>query len=244
MVCEKCKIDKTTNEYFYVDGGLGFTDEQMTICKKCVIEYNNSKTKHKYYDEQITALYYGAKKVINGSKLSDVSKDIDNAISEGSNRMGIQNFLYLFGAEKGLVSSSKQMKSIFDKLQSDEENKTIIYADEVSEEDSGILFEGAKKTITVNSYERNPNSRKKCLEYYGYRCKVCDFDFYDTYGEIGKNYIHIHHIKPLHTIGETYEVNPIKDLIPICPNCHSMVHKKNPPLTIEELKSIIKKHND
>ena len=100
------------------------------------------------------------------------------------------------------------------------------------------LPEGAKKTVVVNKYERSRINRSACINHYGPICKVCDFDFEKVYGEIGKGYIHVHHIVPVSDMGGEYVLNPIKDLIPLCPNCHAMVHKKEPPLSIEELKTI------
>jgi 5-methylcytosine-specific restriction protein A len=102
-----------------------------------------------------------------------------------------------------------------------------------------VFKEGASKTITVNQYERSKVARSKCLEHHGYKCVVCLFDFEKTYGEIGKKYIHVHHIVPISEIGREYELNPVNDLIPICPNCHAMIHIKRPALSIEELKQII-----
>ncbi len=66
------------------------------------------------------------------------------------------------------------------------------------------------------------------------------FDFEHTYGVMGHGFIHIHHIKPLSEIGERYEVSTIQDLRPVCPNCHDMIHKQSPPLSIEEIKTLIK----
>lgn len=94
-------------------------------------------------------------------------------------------------------------------------------------------FEGASKEISVNSYERNSEARKKCIEHHGYICAVCSFDFEKFYGEIGANYIHVHHIVPLHKIKKEYELNPKTDLIPVCPNCHAMIHRSQ--LTVDEL---------
>ena len=68
---------------------------------------------------------------------------------------------------------------------------------------------------------------------------VCNFDFEKIYGKIGQNFIHVHHLTKVADIGNKYEVNPIKDLIPVCPNCHSMLHKQEPPFTIDELKSLL-----
>lgn len=56
------------------------------------------------------------------------------------------------------------------------------------------------------------------------------------YGEIGNGFIHVHHLVPLSAIKENYHLDPINDLIPVCPNCHAMLHRQNPPLTPEELK--------
>ena len=53
--------------------------------------------------------------------------------------------------------------------------------------------------------------------------------------------IHVHHCKPLSEIQEGYEVDPIKHLIPICPNCHAVIHRRKPPYTIEEVKGFLKK---
>ncbi len=97
-------------------------------------------------------------------------------------------------------------------------------------------IEGALKKITVNAYERNSSARAKCLDYYGYRCAVCSFNFEKFYGSIGKEYIHVHHIVPLADIKEEYELDPIKGLIPVCPNCHAMLHRRQPALTVEQLK--------
>lgn len=97
------------------------------------------------------------------------------------------------------------------------------------------LSEGAKRSIVINSYERNPEVRRKCLEYYGYQCIVCSFNFEQTYGEIGREFIHVHHLVEISSIGEEYDVNPIKDLRPVCPNCHAMLHRRQPAFSIEEL---------
>lgn len=106
-----------------------------------------------------------------------------------------------------------------------------------------IYKEGAVRKIVVNAYERNMTARNKCLEAHGLSCKVCGFNFEDVYGEIGSNFIHVHHIVPLAEIKKNYEVNPVTDLVPICPNCHAMIHRTSRTLTVEELKSIINPKN-
>lgn len=99
--------------------------------------------------------------------------------------------------------------------------------------------EGKKYEIKANRYERNPLNRKLCLMKYGYTCRTCGFNFEKFYGNIGKEFIHVHHIIPVSQMGGEYILNPETDLIPLCPNCHAMIHKSNPPLTPDELIRII-----
>ncbi|MGI5919687.1 MAG: HNH endonuclease [Christensenellales bacterium] len=129
-----------------------------------------------------------------------------------------------------LFASKKSMQKF-------EENISI--AEEIPEEGLKNLNEGAKKQITVNAYERNQKARQLCVQKFGYKCCVCGFDFEEFYGDIGIRYIHVHHIKPLNEISKEYIVDPFNDLRPICPNCHSMLHKAN--ITIENLKDMITK---
>ncbi|MEX1041165.1 MAG: winged helix-turn-helix domain-containing protein [Pirellulaceae bacterium] len=101
------------------------------------------------------------------------------------------------------------------------------------------FVEGATREVKVNAYERNSKARTACLEHYGFDCAVCGFNFIKFYGEIGSEFIHVHHLTDLATIAEEYEVDPIKDLRPVCPNCHAMLHVDTPAMSISKLQSII-----
>jgi hypothetical protein len=103
-----------------------------------------------------------------------------------------------------------------------------------------IFFEGAPFPVKLTQYERDRGARDKCLEYYGRRCSICDFDFQETYGELASGMIHVHHLKSIADIGEKYSVDPILDLRPVCPNCHAVIHRRNPPFTVEEVKRMFK----
>jgi 5-methylcytosine-specific restriction protein A len=103
---------------------------------------------------------------------------------------------------------------------------------------SAQLVEGALRRAFLNIYERNPEARRKCIEHYGCRCSVCDFDFEQAYGATGIGFIHVHHLKPLSEIRDTYVVDPIADLRPICPNCHAMIHRGAEVKCIEDLREI------
>lgn len=105
--------------------------------------------------------------------------------------------------------------------------------------ESVVLFEGVVRYVMVNAYERNPVARTRCIEVHGCKCAVCDFDFGAVYGAAAKGFVHVHHIKPLASIGEQYEVNPAEDLRPVCPNCHAVIHMSNPPFSIEEVRAMM-----
>lgn len=95
---------------------------------------------------------------------------------------------------------------------------------------------------TVNAYERDSRARQRCLEVFGFDCSVCGMNFKKAYGTIGESYIYVHHLSPLANRGEKYEVDPEKDLRPVCPNCHAMLHRKDPPFSIEELQGILEQN--
>lgn len=99
--------------------------------------------------------------------------------------------------------------------------------------------EGKISQVTHNVYERNPVNRELCLSANGYSCKICGFNFEKQYGLLGHRFIHVHHIDMVSDYGGEKFINPITDMIPVCPNCHAMLHRKKPPLRPEELKSII-----
>lgn len=105
-------------------------------------------------------------------------------------------------------------------------------------------YEGEVKHVSLSIFERNGVARSVCIKKYGARCSVCDLDFSEKYGGIGAGFIHVHHLRPLSEIREGYILDPVEDLRPVCPNCHAMLHQKNPePYSIEELIAILK-HQD
>ncbi|HHX3401758.1 HNH endonuclease [Klebsiella aerogenes] len=99
------------------------------------------------------------------------------------------------------------------------------------------FVEGAAVQVMVNRYERDRQAREAALRYHGTRCQVCGLDMAKRYGDIGQGFIHIHHLVPLSEIKQDYRLDPKTDLIPVCPNCHAMLHRRNPPYTPEELKA-------
>lgn len=131
-------------------------------------------------------------------------------------------------------------------LDKDQEEEVLLFPDELTEEEQLAYNEGAGKQVLVNSYERNADARKKCIDYYKEKddgrivCQICGFDFGKIYGPGYDGLIHIHHVVPIASIGSNYTIDPINDLIPVCPNCHMALHSKNDD-TVEELKEKVKK---
>lgn len=113
------------------------------------------------------------------------------------------------------------------------------WSGEITLEDAPNLSEGALTQILVNRYERNRQARSICIDNHGCECVVCGFNFEELYGPIGKNKIHVHHLRPLSELQQEYEVDPIRDLAPVCPNCHLIIHSKREPFTIGEVINII-----
>lgn len=114
----------------------------------------------------------------------------------------------------------------------------------ITQTEENELWEGGVKRIEINRYERNPINRELCLAANGYKCKICGFDFEKKYGTLGHHFIHVHHITPVSKMSDAYVIDPVKDLIPVCPNCHAMLHQSDPPLMPEELKEIISNNED
>lgn len=134
-------------------------------------------------------------------------------------------------AKMALVDSTKKVET------------TLVVPEE--EVDSTIK-EGLLKEFQSSRYERNPKARKLCIEHYGSPvvCQICGFDFEKTYGkrEDMLPYIEVHHIRPLNKqSGEEHPVDCTKELIPVCANCHRMLHHLRPNvLHPDELREILR----
>lgn len=114
------------------------------------------------------------------------------------------------------------------------------------EQDDGLelpsfdsLPEGAVITVKVNRYERNPINRLRCISHYGVECWVCGLDFGEQYGPAAAGFIEVHHRIPVSAMGPGYLVDPIRDLVPLCSNCHSVAHRRNPPYPPSEIRELL-----
>jgi 5-methylcytosine-specific restriction protein A len=112
-----------------------------------------------------------------------------------------------------------------------------ILPDEVSSD----LWEGARRSIEVNAYERNLDARRACIAHHGSNCCVCGFDFGVTYGEQFSGFIHVHHLTPLSVIDARYKVDPQKHLVPVCANCHAIIHHGGETRSIEQVRKQLRR---
>lgn len=106
------------------------------------------------------------------------------------------------------------------------------------DEEEKQRLEGRMTEAKVLRRQRNRQARQQCLEASGYKCYICGFDFEKTYGEIGKGFLEVHHKRPISTYDEEHEI-PQSELVALCSNCHSMVHRRKEAMDVDELKSIV-----
>jgi 5-methylcytosine-specific restriction enzyme A len=101
------------------------------------------------------------------------------------------------------------------------------------------LPEGASMRVVVNRYERSRVNRAACIAAFGTSCQACRFDFGKVYGPRAEGYIHVHHVKPVSQIGAGYIIDPIGDLVPVCPNCHAFIHLREPPFLVDDVRVLL-----
>lgn len=113
--------------------------------------------------------------------------------------------------------------------------------DEESENiESFVYKEGKKIGYYSTKYERNSKLRNLAIKIHGTKCQICGFDFEKTYGLLGKDFIEVHHIKPLYLTKGEIEIDPKADLMCLCSNCHRIIHRnRHDILDPTKLKKIV-----
>ena len=98
----------------------------------------------------------------------------------------------------------------------------------------------ATTTVGANRYERDADARRVCLAFHGTACAACGFSFEASYGDVGNGFMHVHHTVPASRLRAGYELDPVTDLVPLCANCHAMVHRGvSTPRTVQELRNVL-----
>ena len=99
--------------------------------------------------------------------------------------------------------------------------------------------EGGPAAMWMDRFERNPAAREACISAHGSRCAVCEMSFGDVYGITMKGLIHVHHVTPVSQTTGKHKVDPVSDMLPVCPNCHAVIHWGPRPLTVEEVRALL-----
>jgi len=119
---------------------------------------------------------------------------------------------------------------------------TLIGVEEQESLSPGELEGRGIQSLTTR-YERKKINREACIQLKGSRCVACGFDFAASYGTLGVGYIEVHHTKPVSSLGPDCKINIATDLEPLCSNCHAMVHRQEPPISIEKLRQIVEQRS-
>lgn len=123
--------------------------------------------------------------------------------------------------------------------------ESLINLTNSSDEFKYHIYDESKVYVTsTQQIIRSQAAKSECIKIKGCHCNICGFDFEKTYGELGKDFIEVHHITPIGTLstGDGYEgTNPQKDLIPLCSNCHSMIHRRKEPYQPDMIKALLGK---
>lgn len=115
--------------------------------------------------------------------------------------------------------------------------KPAMANEQVADASETTRLEGDKYEVILTRYERDPYLRAACIRLMGSSCKICGFDFGQAYGPLGEHYCQVHHIVPLSEVGRGHKVDPQQDLLPVCANCHAMLHRSHPAIKPSELRN-------
>jgi 5-methylcytosine-specific restriction protein A len=116
------------------------------------------------------------------------------------------------------------------------------YLPDEADEAETFNEEGHRLVVSVTRFERNPRARKACIDHHGYACAGCDLELETVYGPRGRHFIHVHHLDPIASATGPRKVDPVRDLRPLCPNCHAIVHRYRPILTLSQLRALVRRN--
>lgn len=222
------------------------------------LQFSGRDREFNYYSDELKAKVI-FEHLVNNKTHRWLDKNVLGITSGNTNGRNSANILYYLGMKANYrgIFQGEELKDVIKilkaegelykdavrllmLLEDDLENsiKSDIEAERV-EEGQGI--EGRVKYYYGKRYERDSKNRMLAIKIHGLDCYACGFNFEKVYGERGKDFIEIHHMKPLSTLEEEVEIDPETDLIPLCANCHRMVHRRRDDvLDVETLKSMIK----
>ena len=111
---------------------------------------------------------------------------------------------------------------------------------ELDDDQFESFVEGSKTLRYVTTYERHPQLRKQALAIHGLTCQGCDLDMEKRYGAYAQGLIHVHHVVPVSSYELPRSIDPSTDLVPVCPNCHAVIHRrKAQTLSVSDVRALL-----
>lgn len=243
MAFYKTPVNITTERWLEILNDESICNEKTLKILRCVFQSDNYKTYageiaselgYSHHDPLNAIIAHFAKRIL--KKYPDIDPPPRRDDESKTNYWHIPFLGIDDGSKFPWILRDELAEALRKKYPSDD---TQVLPEEFIE--NNLLYvEGASKQVVKNIYERDLNARKACLNHYGYTCVICGFNFEEVYGPAGKHIIHVHHhTNPLSLLKEEHTVDPIKDLVPVCPNCHTMIHSKKEMFTLDEIKGFI-----
>ena len=225
---------RTKPEGSVQSSALGIEKDLDTIFSQCDILYTSIyEIKHKNYLLQLRS------ETNSGGKLNNL-----NSTTNGRLRESIDYYIGFLGSKYHPLAECS-LKVIHSEKKKEGEGPTLKNGGASTSSKtttSKIKFtEGGKLQVRDSEiYNRNPKAREECIKAHNseYKCMVCGMNFVQAYGEIGKEFIEVHHLCPISQTDGKHEIDPAKDLIPLCSNCHSMIHRMKDPSDWQGLKEL------
>lgn len=215
--------------------------------KKCFLialrHIDNEIGEYIFSVEGDLSLLSGRSIYIHSNQLADMRNDLDINVYDVNEERACKLCIFKSDSlENYILNYENHISSSFLR----ETINTAIYDFIINDENTSIVerttaSEGKRIEYYTAKYERSKANRDKAVSLHGTKCFGCGFDFEKSYGKRGKGYIEIHHIKPLYELETEVTIDPKTDLVPVCSNCHRMIHrKKGDVLTMEDLKQLVK----
>ena len=214
--------------------------------KKCFLialrHIDNEIGEYIFSIEGDLSLLSGRSIYIHSNQLEDIKNDLDINVYDVNEERACKLCVFKVDSLKDyILNYENHISSKFLR----ETINTAIYDFIINDENTSIVerstvSEGKRIEYYTSKYERSKANRDKAVSIHGTKCFGCGFDFEKSYGKRGKGYIEIHHIKPLYEFETEVIIDPKTDLVPVCSNCHRMIHrKKGDVLTMEDLKQLV-----
>ncbi len=240
----KCRVTLTKDEWLSVITS-GLTDKDLRLLD-CVASMPDHKASALELTEPLAVSHYS---VVN-FMVGNLGKRIQKALhlpQPDTTYSSSEWWSYAFSGER-LTSRNRSRTTEYYWSMSDSLYEAVLELSKNTKKDNvndqRIFNEGAPFEIALTRHERNHDARAACIAHYKSVCQICGFSFRGFYGADFEGIIQVHHLEVISNAEENHIVDPIHDLIPVCPNCHAALHKRTPPYSPQELRNKVNEHRN